>query len=133
MGLLAYRHRQGARSGFGGFAEDSPASSSVVSLDPRTAPRGERSGEPVPTRASDARRGPPLNQGADGRGGGGGAAGSRDDGCRGARLTASFSSGVARRISLVILAASSAVPITRGVISSRSSVFSTFRSVKPKR
>jgi hypothetical protein len=35
---------------------------------------------------------------------------------RGARRIASSSSGVARRISSVIRAASSAVPITRGVI-----------------
>src|SRR5439155_1152342 len=63
------------------------------------------------------------------RGVGGGAT----DGWRGARLRASFSSGVDLRISSVSLAASIAVPITRGVIRSKSSVFSIRRSVNLNR
>ena len=54
-------------------------------------------------------------------------------GRRGALRTASFSSGVARRISSVIRAASIAVPITRGVMSNSSSVFCTCRSLSPNR
>ncbi len=50
-------------------------------------------------------------------GGGAGRGGTVVLGRRGARRSASSRSGVARRISLVILAASTAVPTTRGVIS----------------
>src|SRR2546421_583688 len=66
-------------------------------------------------------------------GGGGGRGGAVVAGRRGARRSASSRSGVARRISLVILAASVAVPTTRGVIRSSSSVFSMSRSVNLKR
>jgi hypothetical protein len=54
-------------------------------------------------------------------------------GARGAERMASFSSWVLRRISSVIRAASTAVPMTRGVMSSNSSVFSIFFSLNPKR
>ena len=66
-------------------------------------------------------------------GGAGGRGGALVAGSRGTRRSASSRSGVDRRISLVILAASVAVPITRGVIRSKSSVFSISRSVNLKR
>src|SRR2546426_480598 len=73
----------------------------------------------------------------DGRatGGGGMKAGGTEvgGGRRGARRIDSSSSGVARRICSVMRAASTAVPTTRGVIRSKSSVFSIFSSVDPKR
>jgi len=66
---------------------------------------------------------------------GGGAAGGFDggDGGRGACLIDSWISGVIRFISSVMRAASSAVPITRGVIRSKSSVFRMVSLVLPKR
>src|SRR5438477_10173406 len=54
-------------------------------------------------------------------------------GGRGALRMASFSSGVARRIWSVIRCASSGVPTTRGVIRRISSLFSSWRSLKPNR
>jgi hypothetical protein len=62
-----------------------------------------------------------------------GAGGGVEVGARGALRIVSSSSFVVPRISSVIRAASSAVPITRGVMSSSSSVFSTARPLKPNR
>src|SRR5713101_1301247 len=70
-------------------------------------------------------------QGVEGVGGCTGGGESCIRGRGGAFRIVSSSSGVDFRFSSVSLAASSAVPITRGVISSTNSVFSIFRSVKP--
>ena len=71
------------------------------------------------------------DSGADSGGAAGG--GSGGEGGRGACLIDSRIYGVIRFISSVMRAASSAVPITRGVIRSRSSVFRMISVVVPKR